>query len=273
VGVFQDRALFATAVALFGVASGYAVFLWRRGFSRDDWWCYGLLAGALVPVTGALLARGFSLQRCPVTNLFEATMFVTWSLLLAQLVIGVWPRLRFLAALTAPLLLGLGVFGLQPRLDEPGPVLDVGHGLLSLHVTLILLGYGAFGVSAMAGTMYLVQERDLRLHRLRALLARLPSIERLEKVVVYALAGGLGLLTWGLLLSIGLVRQAPGSPVRGDPKVIWSLLVWGIYTVMLVNRMAFRRGARWVAWGSIGSFTFVMLTFWGTNLLSPLHHQ
>ena len=175
--------------------------------------------------------------------------------------------------IVAALLLGLGVFGLQPRLDEPGPTLDVTHGLLSLHVTLVLLGYGAFGVSAMAGLMFLVQERDLRLCKLRAVLARLPSIERLEKVVVLALAAGFGLLTWGLLLSIGLVRQTPEPPVRGDPKVIWSVLVWGLYLAMLLSRVAFHRGARWLAWGSVGSFAFVMLTFWGTNLLSPLHHN
>ncbi len=28
--------------------------------------------------TAALMGRGFSLRRCPVTNLFEALMFVTW---------------------------------------------------------------------------------------------------------------------------------------------------------------------------------------------------
>ena len=261
------------AVALFGGASVYGVFLWRRGFAREDWWCYGLLATAMIPVSGALLARGFSLQRCPVTNLFEATVFVVWTLLAAHLVVGLLPRLRFLTVLSAPLLLGLGVFGLQPQLDEPGPILDTAHGLLSLHVTLVLLGYGAFGLSAVAALMYLVQERDLKIHKLRAVLARLPSIERLERVVVEALAAGLGLLTVGLILSVWLVRRTEGAVARGDPKVVWSMLVWAIYVAVLLNRTVWHRGARWVAWGSLGSFTFILLTFWGTNLLSPLHHN
>jgi HemX protein len=274
-GVMDGRVLFAAAVVLFGAASLYSVLLWRRGFSRDDWWCYGFLAGSAVPLTGALLARGFSLQRCPVTNLFEATMFVAWAILAAHLVIGLWSRLRFLAAFSAPLLLALGIFGLQPRLDEPGPILDTGHGLLSLHVTLILLGYGAFGLSAMAAVMYLVQERDLKLHKLRAVIARLPAIERLEKVMVQASASGLVLLSVGLAVSVVLVRQSESAAraVRGDPKVIWSLLVWCVYLGMLVTRGWLNRGPRWLAWSSVGVFAFVMLTFWGTNLLSPLHQQ
>ena len=31
------------------------------------------------------------------------------------------------------------------------------------------------------------------------------------------------------------------------------------------------RGTRWLAWSSLGTFAFVILTFWGTNLLSPMH--
>jgi hypothetical protein len=33
-----------------------------------------------------------------------------------------------------------------------------------------------------------------------------------------------------------------------------------------------RRG-RPIAWGAVASFAFVLLTFWGTNLLSAIHQQ
>lgn len=273
--VIDGRVLFAAAVVLFAAASLYSVLLWRRGFSRNDWWCYGLLTASTVPLTGALLSRGFSLQHCPVTNLFEATMFVAWAILLAHVAIGMTARFRFLSAFAAPMLLGLGVFGLQPRLDEPGPVWNGARGLLSLHVTLVLLGYGAFALSAMSAVMYLVQERDLKVHKLRAVLARLPAIERLEKVMVQAAGTGLVLLSLGLALSVVLVRQSESAAraVRGDPKVVWSILVWCVYLGLLVTRGWLNRGPRWLAWSSVGVFVFVMLTFWGTNLLSPLHQQ
>jgi ABC-type uncharacterized transport system permease subunit len=268
----SDRWLFALAVLFHAVGSAYAVLLWRRGFNRDDWWCYVILACAFVPNTAALMARGFSLEQCPVTNLFEAVMFISWAVVGSHLVAGLWPRLRFLCALAAPLLLALGVFGLQPGLDRPGPVLEVTHGVVSLHAALILLAYGTFGLSAAAAVLYLVQEHDLKFRKVRAVLSRLPSIERLEKVVTGSLAMGWALLSAGLLLTIVLLRQSDAASAGVDPKVIWSFIVWGAYTVLLFFRMRRRWGARPLAWGVLGNFAFVMLTFWGTNLLSPLHH-
>lgn len=261
------------ALAFYAAGTVAAFRMWKRGFTRDEWWCYGFLAAGLVPNAGALMARGFSLQKCPVTNLFEAVMFISWAVVLIHLVIGIIPRLRFLCALAAPTLLALGLFGMQPVLDQPARELDVTHRMVSLHAALVLLAYGTFGLSAMAAGLYLVQERNLKFAKVRAVLSRLPSIERLDRVVTSSLAVGLALLSVGLVLSVFLVRAAGGAgAIRGDPKVIWSILVWGGYTALLVARL--RRGwaPRTLAWGAVGTFAFVMLTFWGTNLLSPAHH-
>src|SRR5690606_9586547 len=141
----------------YAAASIYAIFLWRRGFTRDDWWCYGLLACAFVANTAALVARGFTLNQCPVTNLFEAVMFVSWGVTASHLVAGLWSRLRFLGALASPLLLALGVFGLQPGLDRPGPVFDNMRGLISMHAALVLLAYATFALSAVAAMLFLMQ--------------------------------------------------------------------------------------------------------------------
>jgi uncharacterized membrane protein YbhN (UPF0104 family) len=59
-----------------------------------------------------MIKRGFSLERCPVHNLFEATMFVMWTMVAAYLVFGIWSRLRFLGAFASPVLFAIGVFAL-----------------------------------------------------------------------------------------------------------------------------------------------------------------
>ena len=41
-------------------------------------------------------------------------MFVLWALLLTLLVLGLLPRLRFLAAFAAPILLAVGVLAVKP---------------------------------------------------------------------------------------------------------------------------------------------------------------
>ena len=45
-----------------------------------------------------MVRRGFSINHCPVNNLFEATVFIAWSAAAAYLVIGLLPKLRFLGA-------------------------------------------------------------------------------------------------------------------------------------------------------------------------------
>ncbi|MBN2505146.1 MAG: cytochrome c biogenesis protein CcsA [Verrucomicrobia bacterium] len=254
----------------------YAVFLWRHGFRRHDRASYALLGGAWCFHTLAMLKRGFALDRCPVTNLFEATMFVGWAMVAAYLAIGWWSRLRFLGAFASPVLLALGVFALYPGLDTPGLDGAFSRGILSLHASLVLLSYGAFGMSCVAALMYLTQAHTLKFDKPRVLASRLPPIERLEQVMSRALLAGVILLTAGLAITPVLIREraaaAPGAGLPlADAKVIWSALVWLAYVVLLVMRWRFARGGQRLAWGVAGTFVFVLLTFWGTHLLSPLH--
>ena len=59
---------------------------------------------------------------------------------------------------------------------------------------------------------------------------------------------------------------------RGDPKIVWSVGVWLLYLSLVIMRWRFAQGGRRFALSAIGSFLFVLLTFWGTNVLSPLHN-
>ena len=251
----------------------YSAFLWRRGFQRDNWINYSLLAVAFVLHTVAMAKRGFSLQHCPVNNLYEATAFVLWTIAAGSLVFGLWPRLRFLGVFTSPLLFCVGVFALMPGLDPPPTGKpQFTNGWASLHAAMIMLGYGAFGLSAVAGSMFLTQERNLKFHRARALFTLLPPIQRLEKMITVSLATGLVLLTAGLGLGAAYVELPEGASFQGDPKVIWSMLVWAIYSVLLLLHWKFDQRGRRYAWSAIVAFGFVILTFWGTNLLSGIHN-
>ncbi|MEO7678360.1 MAG: cytochrome c biogenesis protein CcsA [Verrucomicrobiota bacterium] len=255
----------------YGISMVYSVFLWRKGFRQDNRVNYFMLLAAAIFHTTAMFQRGFSLDRCPVNNLFEATMFVTWTMVVAYLVFGIWSRLRFLGAFASPILFAIGVFALMPSLDVRGAKPEFSGGLVSLHATLILLSYGAFGLSSIAGIMYVTQEHDLKFHKLRAVFSRLPPIERLEKVMNWLLVAGFILLTLGLTLSPFLLKQKFHVYFNSDPKLIWSIVVWVIYLVLLLMHGRFGQGGRRFAWGAIGSFAFVLLTFWGVNLLSPAH--
>ncbi len=262
------------AVVLYGVSMIYSVFLWRRHFRRDDRVNYLLLLTAFAFHTTAMLMRGYAIKHCPVTNLYETTTFVMWTIVAVYLVIGLWSRVRFLGAFASPFLLGIGVFALMPSLDVAREVRpDQPFVLTSLHAALMALAYGAFGLSSVAALMYLTQERNLKFHKLQAIFSLLPPIQRLEAAVGRLLVSGFVLLTVGLALGVyGLTRLDDPHAYRGDPKIVWSVVVWLLYLGLIVMRWKFAQGGRRFALGAIGSFVFVLLTFWGSNLLSPLHN-
>ena len=271
---FTDRHFFLLAVVVYGLSMAYSVFLWRKGFRRDDYVNYLTLLLGFGLHTTAMALRGFRLNHCPVTNLYEATTFVMWTIVAVYLVVGLWPRLRFLGAFASPILFGIGVFALMPNLDfEHGLRPGAPTAWTSIHAALMALSYGAFGLSCIAALMYLTQEHNLKLHKLKAIFTLLPSIQRLEYVASRLLLCGFALLTVGLVIgAYDLSRLDHPHSFRSDPKIVWSALVWCIYLGLIVMRWKFAQGGRRFALGAIASFAFVVLTFWGTNALSPLHN-
>jgi ABC-type uncharacterized transport system permease subunit len=159
-------------------------------------------------------------------------------------------------------------------LDTPhGATPEMTSALTSVHAALLSLAYGAFGLSSVAALMYLTQEHNLKFHKLQAIFSLLPSIQRLEAAVGRLLLSGFLLLTIGLAVgAVELARAQSPQAYRGDPKIIWSVVVWLLYLALVVMRWKFAQGGRRFAIGAIGSFVFVLLTFWGINLLSPLHN-
>jgi ABC-type uncharacterized transport system permease subunit len=269
---FTDRHCFMLAVVVYGLSMVYSVFLWRKDFRKDDHVNYLLLLTGFAVHTLAMALRGFSLARCPVNNLYEATTFFAWAIVAAYLVVGALPRLRFLGAFASPGVFAIGVFALMPSLDPPhGPKPEFSGWLASLHAALILLAYGAFGLGSVSAAMFLTQQHNLKFHKLRAVLSLLPPIQRLEIVTGRLVLAGFVLLTVGLEAG-GHLPRPEGVRYLQDAKVIWSIILWLLYLALLISRRFFGQSGRRFACGVIGTFAFVLLTFWGTNLLSTLHH-
>ncbi len=237
--------------------------------------CIWLLALGFAIHTISMLQRGITEQRCPVRNLYEATSFVAWAIVAVQFVFWLVLRMKFFGVFAAPLVFCMGVFALMPGLDTPDRrSAEPDVALTSLHATLALVAYCAFGVGAVAGAMYLMQERNLKLHKLRAVMALLPPIERLDAIAAGALLAGLILFSAGLLTGAILPRpvETTDAGYLRDPKVVWSVAIWALYMCLVLWRIRFARAGRKFACASVGAFAVVLLSFWATNLLSKLHN-
>lgn len=170
---------------------------------------------------------------------------------------ALWPRSGCSGVFLAPASPASGIFALQPQLDRPGPVFDLEHAAVSLHVSLVLLAYAGFALGAAAGGLFLLREAPAGAAPAAAeaatdagsnwqvLAGRLPPIERLEQVLRAARIDPAHCRTGPRL---GLMRERYGVLVRPDPKIAWSFLVWTVYLGLLLLRLGFRQATRRLAW-------------------------
>jgi ABC-type uncharacterized transport system permease subunit len=273
VPTLAEHTIFAIAVAIYGVSVLYSVFLHRRGYQEDDRLNYLILMAAFVMHSTALWMRGLQTGHCPTANLYESAVFISWTLLCAVLVLGLSHRLRFLGAFTSPILLMMGVFALMPSLDTPAGQLAMDNQpYTSMHAALILLSYAAFGLAAVAGAMLLTQDHNLKHKKTMVIFSLLPPIQRLEKVVHRLAFAGFILLTSGLAVSVFWMELPIDFSFRSDFKVSWSIFVWAMYLVLLVLHWRFHLRGKKFAVGALLSFVFIILTYWGANMASSLHH-
>jgi ABC-type uncharacterized transport system permease subunit len=206
--------------------------------------------------TAFLFQRGELLGRCPLTNLFEVLIFLSWSIILLYLAVGPAYRLSLLGAFTAPLVLLIQLFALLMPIDRPSAPSAEVNAWLELHAALSVIAYGAFALACVAGVMYLAQERQLKSHRLHSIFYYLPPISDLATAIRRLILAGFGLLTFGLLAGF-LV----GQPLDAM-KVGWSVAVWIGYGLILYAGFWHKLSARRLAWISVAAFAVTLSSLW-----------
>jgi len=262
----EDRLLLAASTFCFFLGFAYTMFVLGTGRYRPSRFNFAAMAGGFAFQTAFLAHRGHALNACPLTNLFEVLIFLSWSIVLLYFVVGTAYRLSLLGVFTSPLAFIIQAFALIVPLDSPpGPrARVVAQPWLETHAAISIIAYGAFALACVAGVMYLIQERQLKTHRFRRLFFQLPPIADL------AVAINRLILTGFILLSIGLLS---GFLVRGIRvefgKIIWGVGVWLIYGGILQADKWRRVTPRRVAQLAVAAFSITLATLWGLNFINP----
>ncbi len=214
--------------------------------------------------TAFLYARGQAIGRCPLTNTFETTAFIAWGAVLFYLIVGPSYRLSFLGAFTAPLALAICLVALVVLGDVRPTESLVRSPWVEFHAAIAILAYGAFALAFVTGGMYLLQERQLKTRRLLPSFLLLPSIDQLDKINFRLIVLGFAMLT------VGMVGGIVSYHIVGHwttAKIIWAIVVWLTYALLLAGRLMWSLRGRRIALGSMISFAFVLVSFWGVSLL------
>jgi ABC-type uncharacterized transport system permease subunit len=259
----MERAFLVSSTICFLLGFAYTMYaLGARKLHPSRWNLAVMLTGFALQ-SGFLHLRGQAVGRCPLTNLFEVLIFLSWAVVLLYFVVGSTYRLSLLGFFTAPLVFLLQMVAqLQPAAWQPAIRAQSAGFWPELHAAVSLVAYGAFSLGCVAGVMYLVQESLLKHRRVNTFLHNLPPIADLAVAMQRLILAGFALLT------LGLVSGFLAGAVRGHLMTIgWSVGVWLLYGALLVIRWTHRFSSRRIAWMSVAAFAVVLTTLWGLSFI------
>ena len=257
----MERLYLALATLFYAGGFCYAVASLRSGVSRHSNWNLAAMVAGLVFQTLFLHSRGQVHGRCPVLDLPEKLVFVSWSMVIVYLLVGRTYRLSLMGVFTSPLVFLSCLIALLAPFDATAAAAEaVARGPADrwgeMHKGLSLLAYGAFGMACVAGLMYLVQERHVRRGNLDAWFYNLPPMQNLAAAVFRLAAVGTVLLTGGILTAFAM--ENPGSS-----HALWPMyVVWAAYAAFCI--VAWLKGLppRALATTAIVAFALPIVSLW-----------
>jgi len=267
----KDAFLILTIVAYAGSLAFYLRFL-NTGKELTGRLGTVFLGLGLVAHYFALLERSRGLHTVPYHDLYGSMSLFGWLLALTYLGLELFHRQRSVGAFVLPFIL---VFFLAAHLApadrlSPAPAKGV---IFAFHVTLSILAYAAFALSAVFSLIFLAEERLLKRHRLGDVVWRLPPLELLERMSRSSVLVGLASIAIGTALGFVWVDRLRGQIWYYDPKYVITLLVLLLYVLYFqLARTASWRGAR-ASKLCIFNFFVVVMSFTVVNLYLSQSHR
>jgi ABC-type uncharacterized transport system permease subunit len=159
--------------------------------------------------------------------------------LLAVLYLFVYWRYRFesLGMFLFPMIFVMTAFA---SIQTPTPHWDPNSAergtWLVVHIVLVLLGYAALVITALAAVFYLIQERQLKRKKSMALLERLPPLGTLDNMISKSLGLGFVLLTVGVVTGATWAYAETGPRWMSDPRISVATLNWAVCLLLVLLR-------------------------------------
>jgi len=258
----MDRFLLTGATFCLLLSFGYTLFTLGAGRFRPGLVNLMAIVGGFALLSLDLKNRGQAQGACPINSLFDVLVFMSWSILLIYLIVGPAYHLSLLGAFTSPLVFLLLLFAQLGPVGLPAQGRFHRDPWVEFHASFTLIAYGAFALAAVAGLMYLIQNRQLKKHKAGVLLYNLPPITELGVANARLLWLGFALLTAGF--AAGFLSGMHVNNVK-----FWaSVLIWAGYGAILLLRRMHRLPPKRTAVASMVVFVVALLLLPAIQYLS-----
>ena len=231
-GVFWLR----VATVLYGVGLLHVIAVLIRhkaGFLKPALFAF-LVAVVLHLV--AIVEMAMAVGHLPVDNFYQCAavcafligvlfLFVYWRYDFASLSVCIFPLVFVLTQ--------VGAMG-TPAGSWPNP--NVRNAWLLIHVLMVLLGYAALLLTAVASVFYIIQERTLKRKTRVKLFSRLPPLGTLDNLITNSMSFGFIFITLGVIAGSAWAFIESGTNWIQSPRVALAFITWGFYLVMVFLR-------------------------------------
>lgn len=264
-------------------------------------------------VTGFLSTRWILSNHFPLSNSYESSMFLSWSLVSVHLLTESRDRNGWLGAIIAPsamLAHGFATLGLPREMQQAISLVPAPQSHWSMmHVTMMVLSYAILLCGSLLAIVSLIvtatkrrsfasvkfytdsfsdssvsrdhaetRENSVYSYELRKGLSfinfrKWQLIEESDNWSYRIIGSGFPLPTIGILSGAVWANEAWGSYWNWDPKETWALITWLIFAIYLHTRMI--RGWRGKRSAAIASlgFSTIRICYLGVNLLGKGLHS
>ena len=194
-------------------------------------WTVAWMLFSFVAQCGVLGVRGDLRGQCPLGDIGEILVFIAWSMTIFYLLIGSSYRLSLLGVFSAPVVSMMLLIAAIPGVMEAIPARAISvEPWHEMHAALSVLSYGALGLAAIAGVMFMVLNKMLKLHKMKSgLFIKLPPLSSITASMVRLTGVGTLVLSGGVFCGLLMPRESSGSMAH-----LWAAVaVWISYTVLL----------------------------------------
>jgi len=225
---------------------------------------FGAFAAGTVLQLVSIVERGIARDRLPLNNFFESMAACAFLVAVAFLIVYWRYQFQSIGVFIYPLVFVMTSIASFEAPVETWSNASVRSAWLAIHVLLILFGYAALVVTALASLFYLIQERQLKSKSPGKWFDRLPALGTIDGLITKSMAVGFCFITLGVVAGSSWAYVEWGTRWMGQERIAFSFLTWGLCLVMVFLRASAGWRGRKAA--------FMALTVLGCSALTWIAH-